>query len=94
MAPSPRWVEAKNSRTSPVAIVSRSDSSFSIRSGSTGHQSMTERERRSITGPNHIAWERIHGSRASRHAARAASSSLEPRLSHSAERATFRSFIS
>ena len=39
-----------------------------MRSGSTGAQSTSERERLSITGPNHIACDRIHDSRALRQA--------------------------
>ena len=93
IAPKPRWVEARNSRTSPAVTASRSASIASIRSGSTGHQSTSERERRSITGPNHIACDRIQGARASRHAARAPSSVAGPGLSQSACKASSSRFI-
>ena len=42
-----------------------------MRSGSTGAQSTSERERLSITGPNHIACDRIQAPRAPRQASRA-----------------------
>ena len=84
MAPIPRWVEGMNWRTVSVVTGPPSDTTPSMRSTDTGHQSTSDTERRSMAGPKRNAPVVTQAARASRHAVRAVSREAPPGAAHRA----------